>query len=286
LVLAPRGHAVDPVYEFAGEPRRQTARTEVSFDHQFHLPNNQGIEIVFEDLAASPSCSPEDMVASSVASYVIPVASGMDRDVDLFVRGSVNGVAHGTLLVHHAGEVFLVDLPAAAAPDGSIDLGFDATLLAGLDYRVTLFLLAECDSSDPEQPAPTALQVDDMAVELGAPAGRHSLSGRVFVDYRCDRYFQSGLDRALAGVPVTLAFSNDVRVNSTTSDAGLFLFSGFGVTEPVTITIELPEEFHGRALDSCSYSGTTVTLTAEGFGPFGSKFLTLGAEVTGEGAGP
>ncbi len=118
------------------------------------------------------------------------------------------------------------------------------------------------------------------------PPGRYSLSARVFVDFRCDTYFVSGMDRALADVPVTLSFSNKAMVTHNTSRTGLVLFSGFDVTDPVTVTVELPAEYRGRTLGSCPYSSTTVTLSASDFSPWGTKFLTFGTDVTGEFAGP
>lgn len=118
------------------------------------------------------------------------------------------------------------------------------------------------------------------------PPGKYSLAARVFVDFRCDTYFISGMDRALADVPVTLSFSNRAMITGTTSRTGLVLFSGFDVTDPVTLTVELPDQYRGRALGTCPYSDTTVTLSAGDFGSFGSKFVTIGADVTGEYAGP
>lgn len=118
------------------------------------------------------------------------------------------------------------------------------------------------------------------------PPGTYSLAARVFVDFRCDTYFISGMDRALSDVPVTLSFSNRARITGTTSRTGLVLFSSFDVTDPVTLTVDLPDQYRGRALGTCSYSDTVVTLSAGDFSSFGTRFVTIGTDVTGEDAAP
>jgi hypothetical protein len=118
------------------------------------------------------------------------------------------------------------------------------------------------------------------------PAGRYSLAARTFVDFRCDTYFISGADRALADVPVTVTFSNGATITHNTSATGLALFSGFDVEGPLTVSVELPEEYYGRTVGTCPYSGTSLTLTAGDFGSFRTKFVIFGADVTGEHAGP
>lgn len=53
----------------------------------------------------------------------------------------------GVLIVHHPYGTSLLPLPADPVADFVQNLG--ATVPAGQDYRVTLFLLAERDSTDP-----------------------------------------------------------------------------------------------------------------------------------------
>jgi len=112
------------------------------------------------------------------------------------------------------------------------------------------------------------------------PAGTYSLSARVFVDARCDTYFAAGRDRPLSGVPVALSFPNRALVTGATSRTGLVRFSGFDVTGPLTLTVELPGQYRGLTLDTCPYSATTVTLSPDDFGAFGSKFVLVGATVS------
>lgn len=116
--------------------------------------------------------------------------------------------------------------------------------------------------------------------------GTFSLLARVFLDIRCDTFFISGVDRALAGVPVTLTLSNGAAMTRNTLDTGLVLFSGFDVSDLVTVSAELPDEYRGWLLAACINSPTTVTLTAEDFGSLRSTFVDFRAEVRGEAAGP
>lgn len=125
--------------------------------------------------------------------------------------------------------------------------------------------------------SPTATSTATPTVTVPPPSGRLSLSVRVFVDFRCDRFFVGGRDRALANVPVTLTFASGATIEKNTSADGFAFFSGFGVPDWVTVSVELPSDYYGRGLGPCDNSPTSITLTAADFGVFSYKFLDFRA---------
>lgn len=117
------------------------------------------------------------------------------------------------------------------------------------------------------------------------PAGTHNLTARVFIDDRCDRFFQSGLDVPLAGVPVTLSFPDGTSETRQTTSFGLVYFSGFDGSDGVTVSVELPETYRGYVLDRCANNPASIELAGDDF-QFGFKFVQFGARAAGESAGP
>lgn len=117
------------------------------------------------------------------------------------------------------------------------------------------------------------------------PAGRDTLTARVFIDYRCNRFFQTGLDVPLGDVSVTLSFPNGTRRTLKTRPFGLVYFAGFSASNGVTVSVSLPADHKGLKLASCFNSPTSVQLEPTDF-QFGFKFVQFGADVVGEVAGP
>jgi hypothetical protein len=109
------------------------------------------------------------------------------------------------------------------------------------------------------------------------PAGPYSLSARVFIDYRCDQFFQYGLDIPLPSVPVTLSFPDGSSVTHETYLDGLVLFNGFDASEGVIASVELPESYRGHPLRSCFNSPASVEVQPGDF-QFKHKHLQFGAE--------
>jgi hypothetical protein len=117
------------------------------------------------------------------------------------------------------------------------------------------------------------------------PPGREALTARVFLDYRCDRFFQEGLDIPLPSVPVTITFPDNSSETRLTTLFGMVYFSGFDASNGLTVDVVIPSSFRGRKLGNCPNSPTTIELQPDDFN-FGYEFVRFGAEVLGELAGP
>jgi len=90
----------------------------------------------------------------------------------------------------------------------------------------------------------------------------------------------------LSNVPVTLTFADGATITKTTSANGFAFFSGFDVPDWVTVHVELPADYFGRALGPCENSFTDITLTAADFGLFNYKFIAFRATPQFEIAAP
>lgn len=117
------------------------------------------------------------------------------------------------------------------------------------------------------------------------PKGTYSLTGRVFVDYRCDRFFQGGVDIPLGDVSVTISFPDGSSETRQTKPPGLVYFTGFDASDGVTVSVELPESYKGRGVEGCFNSPGSIDLLPGDF-RFRHKFVQFGAEISGELAGP
>ncbi|MFQ5340182.1 MAG: bifunctional metallophosphatase/5'-nucleotidase [Anaerolineae bacterium] len=117
------------------------------------------------------------------------------------------------------------------------------------------------------------------------PSGTDSLTARVYIDSRCDGFFQNGLDVPMSDVSVTLSFPDGSSVTRQTRPFGLVAFSGFDASGGVTVSAALPRGYGGYSLDSCPSSPATVDLAPGDF-QFGYKFVQFSADVIGESAGP
>ncbi|MFQ5595289.1 MAG: bifunctional metallophosphatase/5'-nucleotidase [Anaerolineae bacterium] len=117
------------------------------------------------------------------------------------------------------------------------------------------------------------------------PSGTDSLTARVYIDSRCDGYFQNGLDIPMGDISVTLSFPDGSSVTRQTRPFGLVNFSGFDASGGVTVSAALPRGYGGYSLESCPSSPASVDLQP-GDLQFGYKFVQFGAEVLGEEAGP
>jgi hypothetical protein len=107
----------------------------------------------------------------------------------------------------------------------------------------------------------------------------------MFVDFRCDGFFQDGLDAPLRDASVRLSFPNGAWITRQVRPFGLVNFSGFDATDGVAVTVNLPEGYQGYALGHCPNSPGNVRLQSDDF-QFGYKLVQFGAGVVGEAAGP
>jgi hypothetical protein len=180
-------------------------------------------------------------------------------------------------------------------PGSVYDLTGDQQVRIDDIVLVTAFLGEPCVAPTPTStptptatetvtPTPTATVTPTPSAEV--PAGRFSLTARVFVDSQCNRTFNSGIDRPLANVPVTLTFSNGASITRLTSSQGLVSFSGFDVPDQVQVAVVLPSDYFGRNLGPCPNSATQFTLDAADFGFNRYKFLAFRARPVGERPGP
>jgi hypothetical protein len=130
---------------------------------------------------------------------------------------------------------------------------------------------------------PTATTTLTPTPAVTVPQGRTNVVARVFLDFRCDTYFQTNVDVPLREIPVTLSFPNGASVTHETSLSGLVSFVGVDLTAGATISIDLPEGYYGYALAPCANSPTTVQLL-----PSNSsyRFVAFGTRIATEIAGP
>jgi hypothetical protein len=242
-------------------------------------------------LAGSNEVPPVDTNASGVALF------GLNSDMNMLHYEIAVANISGIFMAHiHRGWPdengpvvhWLYDATGANAPDGPFDpenpIGGDLTLNAeNLLDLLTGYYYVNVHTTTYR---PGEIRGQIMAAAEGAPAGRSSITVRVFMDYRCDSFFTAGADRALADVPVTLTFSNGATVTKNTSAAGLATFSGLGVADLMAVSVDLPDNFFGRALGPCSGSSTVTSLSGADFGPFNSRFIVFRAEPKHEVGGP
>ncbi len=117
------------------------------------------------------------------------------------------------------------------------------------------------------------------------PSGSDSLTARVFIDQRCDSFFQAGVDVNLPDVLVTLTFPNGATMSRQTRPFGLVNFSGFDASGGVTVSAALPESYRGFALNTCPGSSASVDLQPGEF-QFRYKFVQFRTQIVGEAVGP
>ncbi|RME46851.1 MAG: bifunctional metallophosphatase/5'-nucleotidase [Chloroflexi bacterium] len=117
------------------------------------------------------------------------------------------------------------------------------------------------------------------------PAGTGSLTARVYIDHRCDSFFQHGVDIPIGNVSVTLTFPNGATITRQTRPFGLVNFSGFDPSGGVTVSAELPRGYKGISLDSCPGSSASIDVSPGEF-QFRYKFVQFRLMPLGEEAGP
>ncbi|MFQ5859796.1 MAG: serine hydrolase domain-containing protein, partial [Anaerolineae bacterium] len=140
---------------------------------------------------------------------------------------------------------------------------------------------------DPEAPGEVKWMRNRVFVGTRAavPQGTDTLTVRAFVDYRCDGFFQDGLDAPLREASVRLSFPNGAWITRQVRPFGLVNFSGFDAADGVAVTVDLPEGYQGYALGHCPNSPGNIRLQSDDF-QFGYKLVQFGAGVAGEAAGP
>ncbi len=117
------------------------------------------------------------------------------------------------------------------------------------------------------------------------PPGRDSLSVRVFLDYRCDQYFQTNVDLPIPNADVTISFPDGSMATRQTTLFGMAYFAGFDASGGLTVSVDMPRDFRGYRIASCPTSPSSIALQPTDF-HFGYKFVSFGALVRGELAGP
>ncbi len=133
-------------YRFKGETRLEN----VVDMYSSVSPDREVVTNVFDNLILDLGGSKQGQVSTQVISLVTPVESDIDLTVRLRLDGyvSMDAGVRATLVVHHAGQTTLVDLSEGPCSEEDIDQSFSSPLPAGVDYRVTLFLLIERDTDD------------------------------------------------------------------------------------------------------------------------------------------
>ena len=155
------------------------------------------------------------------------------------------------------------------------------------DQNTIRILRFTVETSEPVTPTATLTATSTpTATPTALPlAGSDSLTARVFIDYRCDSFFQSGLDIPLGDVSVTLGFPNGASMTNQTRPFGWVNFSSFDAADGVTVSIALPRGYRGYSLASCPNSPASIDLELNDF-QFGHAFVQFGAEVLGMSTGP
>ncbi len=134
-------------------------------------------------------------------------------------------------------------------------------------------------------PSPTPTATATSTPPPSPPPGRDSLIARVFIDYRCDRFFQGGVDTPLGGIPVTISFPDGSGETRETTSFGLVYFSGFDASGGLTVSVDLSGRYRGRSLASCFNSPPEIELQPGDF-QSGRKSVLFGARILGETAAP
>lgn len=160
-----------------------------------------------------------------------------------------------------------------------------ATMTATVTLTPTFTPTATLSPTVTSTSTPTETPTDTPTPPPSIPSGRDSLSVRVFLDYRCDRFFQEGLDIPLADVPVTITFPDSSSETRPTTSFGMAYFSGFDASGGLTVGAALPSSYRGRRLGDCQNSPNPKGVAARDFN-FGYEFVQFGADVLGELAGP
>jgi hypothetical protein len=132
--------------------------------------DGQVASILFENLLVSVGGKGSTLVATQVASFTLPtIDNGADFPVGLIIRGFVQTQpgARARLVASLGDTAVVVPLPQPP-PSGEgedYEQQVEATLPAGVDVQMTLFLLAERNSGD--ESLGVLLTVDTVDITLG-----------------------------------------------------------------------------------------------------------------------
>jgi hypothetical protein len=98
------------------------------------------------------------------------------------------------------------------------------------------------------------------------PQGRYSMSARVYVDYRCDGFFQRAIDKPLDDIPVSIGFPDDTYDIKSTGKQGFSYFHGFDVpAQGMMVRVHLPDQYRGNRLELCPNSRDVVQVDPDDF---------------------
>lgn len=161
-------------------------------------------------------------------------------------------------------------------------LAYDVVSDQIINIRDVMLMVAQYPCT-PRTPTPTATPTP--TVPPAPPAGSHSLTARVFVDDRCDHFFQNGVDRPLGEIPVTISFPDGSSATGLTSPTGYVSFWNFDASAGVTVSADLSGGYRGRRLGFCYNSPASITLEPSDF-RLGRASVEFGVEILGEGSAP
>lgn len=125
-----------------------------------------------------------------------------------------------------------------------------------------------------------------VGAEADMPAGNTNLTARSYVDYRCDGFFQEGLDLPVRNTAVTLSFTNGARVTVPSRSLGLTNIAGFDTSGGVALSLQRPTEYQGYQLEPCPGDRARHSRLTPADFRSGYRFLQFRANVAGEAAGP
>lgn len=129
--------------------------------------DGEAVTLMFDNLILNlEGTRNRGLARTQAASVVIPVESEQDLSVRLHLDGFVSSEAgaRAVLLVNHAGKTALVNVSEGACKEAAFSQTVCSMLPAGVDYKMTLFLLVERNSATPE--VGVSLHVDSAEVVL------------------------------------------------------------------------------------------------------------------------
>lgn len=131
-------------------------------------PDQQVASILFDSLQVSIGGRKAEPLVQTKSASLVALVNENEGDLTIcqHIRGyvQVNGNARAVLITHMAGQTHIVDLPENSLNGEDFLREIKSTLSAGVNYRVTFFLLVERDSEDPDISA--TLQVDSIDVKI------------------------------------------------------------------------------------------------------------------------
>ncbi|RME48906.1 MAG: hypothetical protein D6791_02140, partial [Chloroflexi bacterium] len=217
-------------------------------------------QAVADGTEVSFSVSPAE--AGSITPEVTSTASGFASAT--FVAGEVPGFATINVMAGDADNKTVIEIAEAvstATPAPTATPVPTATSTSTSTPTPTPTATPACDSNDPDQMCNGAV------------------SARVFEDARCDGQFNSGTDRPLFGVSVSLVYPDGTSILNTSDPNGYVHFGGVHLRgdESIALLVAYPEEMVISGLAPCDNSSTVKFLSRRDFGSFGTASVRFRA---------